>query len=155
LDWTRNPFVAAFFAAEAADPDDPTNKIAIWAINTKLLKKYSLSSMQVREDGQFKVLTVPRSDNSYLHAQDGLFIFPVSACEYYIKNGCWPTLEDFCLDIKDIIKEDILLKYTLPCGSVGELLRLLWSQRISRAHLMPVYENVTKSLVSKWKWFDH
>ena len=81
-------------------------------------------------------------------------LFPVYGCSYYVKNGCWPTLEGFALDVASISNEDVIQKLTLPYAHVGELLRILWAKGISKGHLMPTYDNVTKSLVAKWEWWD-
>ncbi len=49
---------------------------------------------------------------------------------------------------------NVIHKLVLPAKEVGELLRLLWAEGVSRAHLMPTYDNVTKSLIAKWKFYD-
>ena len=46
-------------------------------------------------------------------------------------------------------------KITLPYGQVPNLLRLLWANNISKGHLMPTYDNVTRSLESKWNLWDY
>lgn len=154
IDWTNNPLVSAFFAAEGVSCDDDDGCIAVWAIRHDLLRKYGGDQIQKREYCQFKVLKCPRSDNLYLHAQEGLFIFPIYGCAYFAKNGCWPTLEEFAIDISQSANEDVIRKFVLPNAQVGELLRLLWARGISRGHLMPTYDNVTKSLLTKWEWWD-
>jgi hypothetical protein len=46
LDWTKSPYIAAFFAARDAKDDKPW---AIWAINQFKLKKHALNMMRSRE----------------------------------------------------------------------------------------------------------
>lgn len=155
VDWTYNPLVAAFFAAENISNEPNDGNIAVWAIRPDLLQKYVSDHIQKRKYCQFNVLKCPRSENSYLHAQEGLFLFPIFGCAYYAINGCWPTLEEYAFDVAAIAKEPVLRKLTLPNAHSGELLRLLWANSISRGHLMPTYDNVTKSIISKWEWWDY
>lgn len=155
IDWTNNPLIAAFFAAEGISHDTDEGCIAVWAIRSDLLGQYIMDQIQKREFSQFKVLKLPRSENSFLHAQDGLFISPINGCSYYAKNGSWPMLEEYALDVALCAREEVIRKLTLPYDQVGELLRLLWANGISRGHLMPTYDNVTRSLVAKWEWWDY
>jgi hypothetical protein len=46
LDWTRSPYVAAFFALEATDPGDKDNHCAIWVINATWLQNISLDRLK-------------------------------------------------------------------------------------------------------------
>ena len=154
IDWTYNPLIAAFFAAEEVKHDTEGN-ISVWAIRYDLLNQYSIEIMQEKEYSQFLAFTTTRSENTFLHAQEGLFIFPKYACNYYAVNGCWPTLEEYSLFVGRFSGEDVILKLTLPYAHVGELLRLLWVRGITRGHLMPTYDNVTRSLIAKWSWWDH
>jgi len=154
IDWTYNPLIAAFFAAEKVTRDTEGN-ISVWAIRYDLLNQYNIDSIQEKEYSQFLSFTTTRSENTYLHAQEGLFIFPKYGCSYYAINGCWPTLEEYAIFISGIAREDVIQKLTLPYAHVGELLRLLWARGITRGHLMPTYDNVTKSLIAKWSWWDY
>lgn len=153
IDWTYNPLIASFFAAEKVK-SNTDGQISVWAIRYDLLNQYSVNNLQGKEYSQFIAFTTSRSENTYLHAQEGLFIFPKYGCSYYAINGCWPTLEDYAIFVGSVSREDVILKFTLPYAHVGELLRLLWVRGITRGHLMPSYDNVTKSLIAKWSWWD-
>ena len=67
MDWTRKPLIAAYFAS-AIDSTATPAKIAVWAINVPFL---------VAADDSYglRTLTAPRAQDSFLHAQDGLFIW--------------------------------------------------------------------------------
>lgn len=45
-------------------------------------------------------------------------------------------------------------KITLPTSEAGEVLRILWLEGITRAHLMPTKDNVVTALKTKWKVLD-
>ena len=155
LDWTHNPLVAAYFAAENVSIEPNSEKVAIWALRADLLNRCLGDDMQVRPCSQFKLLQPPRSQNSFLNAQEGLFIFPLRGCAFYAMNKKWPRIEDFAIDVQNIVGEPVIRKLILPSAHAGNLLRALWLKGISRGHLMPTYDNVVKSLGVKWSWTDY
>jgi hypothetical protein len=63
LDWTHNPLIAAFFAAEEAISEAPGN-IIVWAVDRRQFMR-----------GSVRELTVERSRIGFLHAQEGLFTY--------------------------------------------------------------------------------
>ncbi len=74
LDFTFNPFAAAYFAAsEAADdkrrPTDATH-IGVWAIDGDPLRELS----RVSSDAELQVVTASTYGNPNLHAQGGTFL---------------------------------------------------------------------------------
>jgi hypothetical protein len=79
-----------------------------------------------------------------LHAQEGLFTHIKSANSLFLINGSWPRFE-VCAP------EGSLKKLTLPNRMAPDLIRMLWAERISRAHLMPTLDNVTEALQHAWK----
>lgn len=137
LDWTGNALIAAFFAAEAVNPEQPRDfSIAVWAINRKVF----------RDSKRISLVTIPRSYISYLHAQDSVFTFDQYADRYFLHSGKWSPMEELIED------KTLIRKLTLPASEVGELLRLLWIEGISRAHLMPTFDSVTRSLSTRQMW---
>jgi hypothetical protein len=80
LDWTRDPFVAAYFAAVSAAQrihdqkqhgekvDD--NRICVWVFNWEPVNHVMENSRTV---GRVEIITVPASSNRNLHAQRGVF----------------------------------------------------------------------------------
>lgn len=141
LDWTRDPFVAAFFAAWG---DCKSDRIAVWALNTK----QDLGKLGI---GQ---LDVPRHGFDFLHAQSGLFLYMLNGERDVVGNHGWPdvlrNLDKFKENID--VKPPILKKIMLPTKERAELLRLLWRKRFFRARLMPSYGNVAQSLKTRWDW---
>jgi hypothetical protein len=134
LDWTLNPLVAAFFAAERADPSEP-GQIAVWAYNLTALS---------RGRSQIRVFTVPRFDVGFLHAQEGLFTYLTGADWHFLEHGKWPQFEAR-------VFANSLRKLTLPNRETPELRRLLWAEGVSKAHLMPTLDNVAEALHNTWK----
>ncbi len=70
----------------------------------------------------------------------------------------FPTLEELIPDIASStssagLKLPLLRKLTLPVDQAGALLKLLWRQKITRAHLMPTYDSVADSLLLKSTWW--
>lgn len=67
LDWTRIPYVAAYFAASSAIQNSVTwetgKELAIWLLNTELIALYK----------NVKIIRVPGATSSHLSAQSGLF----------------------------------------------------------------------------------
>jgi hypothetical protein len=64
-DWTRNPLVAAFFSAQNIRGES----LAVWALDTSWLSPAS----------RIRTVTCRRYDNTFLHAQDGLFLWDSEA----------------------------------------------------------------------------
>lgn len=137
-DFTNRSFVAAFFAAR--DPDG--SMIAVWAVDLS-----ELMASRVR------TLTCRRFDNSFLHAQDGLFRYDHEAPQDYVCTGKWPAL-DTVLTSEGKHDRTVLRKVMLPASQAKHLLRLLWRERVSPAHLMPTYDNIGLSIPLYWSLLD-
>jgi len=161
LDWTEHPLMAAFFAAEAVEPEKNTSEhLAVWAIHKGYIEKSTLD-----------LIKRPHSDISYLHAQHGIFLahrherpsgpptvnirpsWGKFSRDFFMGYGRWPNFEEVIdADLPIETSKNYIRKLTLPIEQANELLRLLWLEGISRAHLMPTYDNVTKALEMKAKW---
>ncbi len=162
LDWTRNPKAAALFAIQELLEDEKLMKecpgIAVWAVRLDCL-----DSRLVR------VMTCPRSQHSFLHAQDGLFLWSPIGDQFHLRSGSWPCLEDlFQLTLSDSGRNDlrsmlgtvpqpiapaqtpVFIKVVLDPRCSSDLFRLLLRDRMSRAVLMPSYSDVARSLKQEW-----
>lgn len=143
LDWTRRPLIAAFFAAESIEMmREPPECIAVWALNTHFDIRHC----------RLRTLACPRHKDDFLHAQDALFVWDVGADYHYLHHGQWPNFNQVIFEASDAFDGPPLRKLILPVSEVQSLLQLLWRERISRAHLMPNYDNVTAALKVKWSW---
>jgi hypothetical protein len=140
LDWTYNPLVAGYFAAESASGD----RIAVWAMRTRV----------VWHDKYLRRLTVPPQEIPFLDAQEGLFTWCPQAYLLHLRHGRFPTVEQLVSRTArevgpDVIPRPLLLKLSLPASEAPDLLRLLWREKVSPAHLMPTFDNVTRALAVK------
>jgi hypothetical protein len=137
LDWTHSPYVAAYFAAEESGAD----QLAVWALHTRCLGRL-LGSYQA-----------PRSSHQFQHAQHGLFVWVNDGLQegYLSRQGRWPTIDEAILHRGRREVGPSLRKVMLPRSEVQELRRLLWRERITRAHLMPTYDNVRDTLLGYWQ----
>ncbi|PJF39683.1 MAG: FRG domain-containing protein, partial [Chloroflexi bacterium] len=86
LDWTRNPLIAAFFAASLIDKD--AKKIAVWAIHSDVI-----DDMFEQGSNDLKRIRHGKAEIDYLGAQEGVFIYDKRANEYYLENGEWRSFE--------------------------------------------------------------
>jgi hypothetical protein len=127
LDWTFNPLVAAYFAAEKTTETD-TGNLVVWAANRSELKTSDIYEYRLE-----------RSHSAYLAAQEGLFTFVPHGNALFAGTGVWPSIED-------CVSKGTLRCLTLPRNQGPELRRLLWADGISRAHLMPSLDNIRVSL---------
>lgn len=161
LDWTKKPLVAAFFAAKDACRNAESNRIAVWALNHRVpvldSSNYYNSLTHAEHSGAMNMLNVyqcPRHQNTFLHAQDGLFLFYLWANEDFIQHGEWARFEQVVeanfQSNPDSFPSKPLRKVTLPTRMANEVIRLLWRERISLAHLMPTYDNITQTLRVRW-----
>jgi FRG domain len=141
LDWTANPLVAAFFAADDAltkdwKGQDPSH-IAVWSINVGGIEAFT--NMRVR------CVRASHQSNPFMQAQRGCFTWDVQGEHEYATKGRWPVLDDVCTRVCPNDQPLPLTKLTLPLSECRELLRLLRLEGISRAHLMPTLDNVART----------
>jgi len=141
LDWTRDPLIAAFFAAEGAERVGKriSENICVWCTST------------AHSYEPIRWISVPRGQHHYLHAQHGLFCVLAGADSYFHTHGSWLEYNQLYKDF-DGHKALIVEKYTLPATEADELLRLLYRRRISKAHLMPTFDNVAMATRVLWGW---
>jgi len=145
IDWTRKPLIAAFFAADGATSIGYSSEnLAVWAIHKDLIGGAKQRLQQP---------TLPRSDLGFLHAQDAVLTYDVGADWFFINQGRWPTILDAVEATSHGLSFAPLRKITLPTSETKELLRLLWAEGISGAHLMPTFDNITSTLRKYWPEF--
>src|SRR5258706_170803 len=123
---------------------------AIFALNSFLIPPSDLYS---DEDyvGRVRRLQVSRSENEFLRAQEGIFVVDTDADEHFIRTGHYPHLME---SIYGIEKEPMgyrPIKFIVPVSVAPKLLRLLFLERVTKAHLMPTLDNAAQTIANKWR----
>jgi hypothetical protein len=148
IDWSRKPLIAAFFAVDGflEHNGDPVS-IAVWAMNLRYLERIEPLYRQLQ------VLKYPRSQHSFYHAQDAVSTVLPQGERFYLGQGAWPSMEDYVREVYDGKDPEPIRKVTLSVAEVRRLVKILWQEGITRAHLMPTYDNVAAALKAKWRVF--
>ncbi|MGE4240481.1 FRG domain-containing protein [Ramlibacter sp.] len=149
LDFTKSPFVAAFFALESADCD-----VAVFALNTPALwhaaptfePSLTRSVIDPRIPGNFERWFVgnkhpliwfgePSEMDSRLIAQSGLFVIP----------GVLDKPLDEILDAYGG-SDALLVKFVLPLSMRDEAMRALYRMNVTYATLFPDLDGLARSV---------
>ncbi len=141
MDWSRKPLIGAYFAS-AIPAGSTGSHIGLWAINVPFL-------LSIDPSYGLKSLTSARAQDSFLRAQDGLFIWHQNAGEYRKTHHKWPTLLD-SIELCYNTGTKPIRVLSLPYGEIKDLKALLWRERISLAHLMPTHDNIARTVVDSW-----
>ncbi|WP_429116427.1 FRG domain-containing protein [Aeromonas hydrophila] len=135
LDWTKQPYVAVYFAVSSAMANHvnwkDNSKLAIWVFNTERVGHYQ----------NVKVVQVPGSTSNHVSAQSGLFTvhphsghrggdFEMSGLEYEFSR----------------LPKTPLLKLTLPVTEVLSLYRLCLKVGINAATIYPSADGAGKAV---------
>jgi hypothetical protein len=141
LDWTRNPLAAAYFAvSDALSKENPPSHFAIFAIHSLHLRR------KVRE------VKVRQSENQFLRAQEAVFTVDTEADVHYIHNGTYPHLMESLFGLGGHPTSPYKpIKFVLPISEADELIRILYLEKVTKAHLMPTLDNAAQTIVSKWR----
>lgn len=145
LDWTWSPLVAAYFAARGAwrpgRKPGSSDRIAVWAVNIR--------GLNIEEgDKRVKPIIAYGGQNDYLRSQAGLFLYDVEANQHFLQTGEWPDLDSALESLWDGDPEEIpFLKITAPCSKAPDILRILFYERITPAHIMPTLDSVAETVL--------
>lgn len=162
IDFSHNPLVAAFFAAESAAKMTGANAeasgeryIAVWAVDLNYVADGVRAHRRRSERPTVMWVTASRAANTYLHQQDALFLLDLLADKRKIRP---PRLEDALLEVPRLAKltkpvDPPILRVLLPASQSKELLRLLWNEFYHPARLMPTYDSVA-NLANYRRWLD-
>lgn len=154
LDWTRNPLVAAYFAARDIvkreyHGDEIPDKLGIWVLRASIPEA---ENMQAKP--RVALITPPTSGNPNLRAQKGVFTL-------YIPESAKPDAQVDTRPFDEVIEsiEPIgFVKYmaemagnrmyllTLPTTEANRMLILLRRSGISASTMFPGYGGVAESI---------
>jgi hypothetical protein len=147
LDWTYVPIIAAYFAAEQAYLKNTTDGIALWALRSELFNR----------EWTLRRLTVRGGITPFLDAQKGLFTWCPAAYSLKVDRGYYVPFEELVVEhFSDSsfvqLKAPYLYKLVLPSTEVLPLLKLLWRERVTPAHLMPTFDNISRAIKLELQW---
>lgn len=157
LDFSYSSLNAVHFAVKPADEND----VCIWAVNTKYFEHGQFWWMESEQFdlhaqmmiAQHSLMRMPNSTNSYLHRQQGLFIFAVFPYDFYFIHSRYPTFVDHL----NLIGNNIFATYPKPFGEYAyklvlpaehyhELKARIKALGITLSSLMPTYDNVATEI---------
>lgn len=148
LDWTFNPIKAALFAvSNLKSSSQHSSYMAVFAIH------------QIHfVESDVQLFIPPLSITKFLHAQEGLFTLDVNSNNFFVQNARFPSMDETIKNSEDSIPKDMILdknrvakKLLLPLSEKDELIRLLWLENYTIAHLMPTLDNVSDAVKLKVK----
>lgn len=147
LDWTRHPYVAAYFAGSAALADHCDGRLAVWAFDSDAVFGGFGDGMYNWLYDRLTLVTAPAADIPNLFAQYGLFMLlkdrklrrsdPFRAVPYD---------EIILANVGFDFDRPLFLQFTLPTREAPELLRLLTALGIDASTIYPGYDGVARAL---------
>ena len=166
LDFTYDPYTAAFFAVSNLDKHKTTfssakslsKSIAIWAVDLRFLRL--VQEYEMPGSSRIQEVTVPRAGNPNLHAQHGLFLLDTQArfCDakggfqsidnvlgreadhWLPRPGFWPFPDPMSNYVLPVLKIEIPSKFAVA------ILRRLHREGKTQAHITPNYDGVVAAL---------
>jgi len=161
LDWTRQSFIAAFFAAESALKVDKSDfsLLVVWSFLFPLFGKHDDIS---KDTDPVHVVTAPSATNPNLKAQQGIFTL---FNRFYTKEseGIYPSMDKYLEDLANeadpehsdadkLIVDLRLRKFTLPISEASKLLYLLAKIDITPSAIYPGYHSIVSDIQMLNNW---
>ncbi|WP_205954656.1 FRG domain-containing protein [Pantoea stewartii] len=175
IDWSYNPYTAAFFASNGR-PSASKGKICLWMMNTNVLAEvFEAPTSDVKiynphyqwndnARSQFGLFThkVTTFDKDYFSMRKEFLMNLMKQEKYQTMESLKKMFTDFetfdgSVDRlvndynkkrKEPIKDDVLIKITLPDSEVNELNKQLRKINISEGSIYPGYSGVVSDLMN-------
>ncbi len=158
LDWTYNPYVAAYFAASdaaylAAREEGPSQFLCVWGLTPPMIQTpegVGLHGGVALAEPYYQTVRVPTAGNPNLRAQAGVFLLAQRVARNDEGFPFAPLL-DIIVQIA-VDPPARLVQVTLPSSEAGALLRLLALEGIDGAALFPGYDGVKRAVDERQFW---
>lgn len=158
MDWSYDPYVAAFFAASSEKVHDGC--LSVWCLNKEGMGMLNATM----PESSLKFIVPPYSTNPNLHAQSGIFTHWPTTIEPHqdlSKPSTLQSIDRTPLDVKvlKIIEQSLesesvytpqgiqLMKLTLPASESTSLLRILRSIGYGHSKIFPGYSGVASEIM--------
>jgi hypothetical protein len=150
LDWSRHPYIAAYFAASDAVDHRIKGCLAVWAFGTSMVD----AEVDDWLDSAIRIVTAPAAEIPNLYAQQGVFM--LSRQRKFRKSAQFkgtPYDQVLKKQLFDYSRDrPLLYKFTLPAARAPELLRLLASAGFDASMLFPGYAGVARAMRERRRW---
>ena len=162
LDWSRSPFVAAYFAAKDAlqiiqqtRDSDAEHLLSVWSFFIVPVLIGKMLHLATSDGTRVLLVTAPRAVNPNLHAQGGLFTIS-TADEIDLEAAVdRRALNELVLESCPTGAYALTFRhFTAPADKAGEILWLLAKEDVSAASLFPGYSGVVSALHEKLLWLS-
>jgi hypothetical protein len=164
LDWSRKPYVAAYFAASGAfakiknlqTGEIPERWLTVWVLNySRLVRQFdkemaSSNNKPTPPNLPFELITAAHAQNPNLHAQDGVFTL------YLVEENAGVTINPAARQLDKILSEFIeklnceidglFRRIRLPWRDSKYLLWLLEKEGVTAATIFPGYGGVVRAM---------
>jgi hypothetical protein len=136
LDWTRNPYVAAFFAASelVLQPKSENRaRLAVWAFDIQELPK------------DVELIRVPSSGNQNIAAQQGIFTLLRQPYQVAKEFEGTHLLDEHMRNLVTVRGKQRLIKITLPQSECYKVMDLCGKYGVTAATLHPDFYGAAKA----------
>jgi len=159
LDWTRSPWVAAYFAAEAVlrgiPLDEAKREIVVWAFDSSMSNAMPEEPdddevARAHPKGIVEVVTTPYANNRNLAAQKGVHLLyrpsePITPGTVIRREPFDAALQRaHAAALADY--ERALYKFVLPAAEAANLLKLAAKHGVTGAALFPGFDGVARTM---------
>lgn len=152
LDWTWNPYVAAYFAAAGALENDPEEQFEVYALDRDATDSSYLDRLETRfTTGKLRFVTAPGPGNDNLRAQEGVFTLWRPRARDVVGAAPTESLEQAVQEMPDGVLTRLLHRFTLPSEHARFLLFLLQAEGVSASTVYPGYRGVADEV---WEVFE-